>query len=107
MDAVKVGCRLLRLVGLQVADEMPPDPDVGCLADFLQAFLDLVFAKVVLSGRPGGSYVTGTEGLGDGNEADGLRVPADAARGRVEPGSDGLKIRDDAGVHVGRRCYLM
>ena len=89
MDAVKPGaaffalfdCRWpirCHLISLSAVDR-----------DFLQGFLDLVFAEIALSGGPGGADAVGVESLGNGYEEDVRRVPADPARGLVDPGPDG------------------
>src|SRR3954463_2162858 len=107
MDAVKAGRGFPGLVRLQVADEMPPDRDVGRVADFLQSFLDFVFPEVLLACGVGGANRVGAECLGDRNEADGRRIPAGAAGGRMEPGPDRLEVSCDGGVHGGRQRYLI
>ena len=66
---------LARLVRLQMADEMPPERNVGRFADLLQGLLDLVLAEIVLAGGHGGPDVVGAEGLRDGDEGDLGRAP--------------------------------
>jgi hypothetical protein len=46
-------------VRLQVADQMPPDPEVGGLVHLLQRFLDLVFAEIDLARLGGRADVVG------------------------------------------------
>src|SRR4026209_1328738 len=66
MVAMKCRGGLLRLVRLQVANKMPPYLNVGCFADFLQAFLDLVFAEIHLAGGGGGADGIGAARFGSG-----------------------------------------
>ena len=74
---------------------MPPDGDIGRLADLLQGFLDLVLAEIALARRAGGADVIGAERLRDGDERDLVRVTAGAAGGRVDPCPDDLEIVRD------------
>ena len=82
---------------------MPPDLLVGGFGDFLQGFLDLVFAEVALARRPRRPHAVGVEGLGNGYEEDVRRVPADPARGLVDPGPDGPEVGGNGGIHRQRR----
>ena len=61
---------LLRLVRLQMADEMPPCGDIGRVGDFLQAFLHLVLAELPLAGVPGLAHGVDAERLRDRDESD-------------------------------------
>jgi hypothetical protein len=99
VNAGERGGGFLRLVRLQVADEMPPYLHVGRFADLLQGFLDLVFAEVTLAGGPGGADVIGAERFRDRDELDVRRVPAGAAGGRADPGRYRLKVGRNGGIH--------
>jgi hypothetical protein len=91
------GGRLLHLVRLQMADQVPSQISVGRGSDLLQSLLHLVLAEVELAGGAGRSRRVRAEGLGDGDEADGARIPAGAAGGRVDPGPDVAEVvRDGA-----------
>jgi hypothetical protein len=63
MNAGECCRRSLRLVRLQVADEMPPYLHVGRVSDLLQPLLDFVLAKVDLACAMRGSHVIGAERL--------------------------------------------
>ena len=73
---------LSRLVRLQVADEMPPQSHIGRLCNFLQGFLDLVFAEVDLARVRRGPDGVDWVGLGDRDQPDVVRLSSGAA-GRV------------------------
>jgi hypothetical protein len=77
---------------------MPPHVYVGRCGDLLQGLLDLVLAEVALARRVRFTDGVGAEGLRDGDERDGRRVPAGAARGRVDPGPDGPQVLADRGA---------
>ena len=86
---------LLRLVGLQMSDEMPPERQIRGLVHLRQRFLDLVFAEVDLAGIGGGANVVSGERLRDGDEADGGGVapgpagrPRDARADVGQPGAE-------------------
>ncbi len=73
---------LLRLVRLEVADEMPPCRDIGRVGDLLQAFLHLVLAELPLPGRPRLAHAVGAERLRDGDQRD-LGCRPSRAAGRL------------------------
>ena len=56
VDARERPGRLLRLVRLQVADQVPAHRQVGGSADLLQRLLDPVLAEVLLAGVDGGPH---------------------------------------------------
>ncbi len=69
MDDVKTS-GLFRLVGLQVADQMPPNRQIRRLVHLRQRFLHFVFAEVDLAQVCGGAYEFRGKRLGDSDEAD-------------------------------------
>ena len=87
--------RLACLVRLQMADQVPPDRDVGRFLDLLQRLLHLVFPEVALAGGPGGPDVIGAEGLRDRNQRDLGRVTAGSAGSRGHPRPDGVEVLRD------------
>ena len=80
VDGVEALGGLPRLVGLQVADEMPAQRQIGEAIHLLNRFLDLVLAEVDLAGVSRRPNVVGVEGFRNGDEADG---------GRIAPGAIG------------------
>ena len=82
LDAREGQCRLLRLVGLQVADEMPPCRYIGRVGDLLQPLLDLVLAEIALPCSPRFADAVGAECLRDRDEGD---VPRPDVRSAAPP----------------------
>jgi hypothetical protein len=78
-----------------VADEVPPYLHVGSGVEFLQGFLDFVFAEFALTGLVGLADGVDAERLGDGDERDVGGGPAGAARGLVDPGPNCLEVLGD------------
>jgi hypothetical protein len=71
-----------RLVGLQLANEMPPDRfEVPECVDLVDRFLDVVLTEVALSGRKRGPHCFGLLLLADGDQANALAVSS-SNRGR-------------------------
>jgi hypothetical protein len=90
------------LVGLKMADEMPPDWSVGCFADLLQGFLYLVLAEVALAGAPGGADVVGAEGFRHRDQRDLAGFTAGAAGSRADPCVHGFEVLRDVAVDRGQ-----
>ena len=62
--------RLLRLVGLQVTDQVPANVGIGGALAFLYRVLHTILAKVPLAGFIGAADIIHGERLGNGNETD-------------------------------------
>ena len=85
----------LRLVGLEMADEMPAQAQIRGLVHLRQRFLDLVLAEIDLTQIGGGADVVSREGFRDGDEANRGGVAPDPAGGPrdtradvVQPGAE-------------------
>ena len=63
------------LVGLQVADQVPPDPQPGCPLDLAQSLLDAVLSEVGQARARARFDGVQREGLRDGDQPDLVRVP--------------------------------
>ena len=85
-----------RFISLQVTYQMPGEGQTGRVADFLQGFLDFVFAEVGLAGGRGGTDGVGGERLGNGDQEDRSRIapdPAGSARDSLaDAGQPGAEI---------------
>ena len=83
MNGIGRARRFPGLVGLQVADQMPLQPTIGLLRNFLQGFLDLVFAEIPLSRVSRRAHSIDGMGLGNGDQANVIwRSPRSAGRVR-------------------------
>src|SRR4051794_10394605 len=80
--------RLARFIGLQVAHQVPSEAEAARRLDLQQRFLNLVFAEVDLTLAGDSAYVFGGKGLGDGDEADGGRIPTGPAGSIRKPIAD-------------------
>src|SRR5688572_2882768 len=88
--------RLFRLVRLEMPDEVPARAgQIPGLRHLLFGFLNLVLSEISLSRVPGSADVTGIECLRHGDERDGRRIPARAARGVGYAGSDRREVLRD------------
>ena len=88
VDRVEERGRLLRLVRLEVADEVeaqPGGPQVGELRGLRLRLLDAVLAEVAEAGREGLAHRGGGLGLADADEADAGGVARDTVAGGGDP----------------------
>jgi hypothetical protein len=83
---------LAGLVRLEVADEVPPDGFIGRCTDFRQGLLDAVLTEIALPGGMGLADGIQRKRLGNGDQADGGRVPA----GRGRRGGDARTVKPKA-----------
>ena len=65
----------LGFVGLDAADEMPNQLQIGELIHFGQSLLQIVFAEIRDAGGGGLAYRFGSLSLGNGNQSDRIGVP--------------------------------
>ena len=84
---------LLRLVGLQVADEVPLEREIAQRVDLVEAFLNAILAEVALAGRRGRAHGVGIERLGNGDERDASRAAARRAAPPHDAAAHGLELR--------------
>ena len=89
LDHIEKENRVMRLVGLQGADEM--EFEIGMARfqrrPFFQRLLDPVLAEHTLTRRDHGHNVLGAKGLGDADEGHALRIAPGVARGAGNPGA--------------------
>ncbi len=78
----------LRLVRLQMSDEMPADREVAGLLDLLQRLLDLVLAEIDLARNGRGADGVGRECFRDGDEADGSGITSGPAGRALDASAD-------------------
>ena len=90
--------RLLRLVGLEMSDEMPGQAARSKLIDLVQAFLDAVLAEVALAGRGGAADVLGGKRLRDRDELDAGRRTMRPFGRRVDAAANGREVGGDLRV---------
>ena len=83
------------LVRLQMADQVPPNRQVGCPIHLVQRFLKFVFSEIDLPAVGDGPDVVGGEGFRDGDESNGRGVasgPASRSRDSIaDVGQPGAK----------------
>ena len=89
LDAGERARDLVGLVGLEGADQVPAEWQVGGVGPLGEGFLDAVLAEIDLAGGVGGADGVGAEGLADGDETDGLGRPSAAGRGAGDACPDG------------------
>lgn len=71
MDHVEMLGGLARLVGLKMADQVPPKIEVGRGPDFLQCLLNLVLTEIQLAALGGDADALNIECFGHGDESNG------------------------------------
>ena len=100
MDAVRQLHRLLRLVRLEMADEMPDHPRIGA-GDFGFEFLNAVFAEFQLSCTECVEDVGEGKGFGDRQKTDRCGIASCLFRGLRNARADRFKMVAD-GIFVHR-----
>ena len=106
LNAGKRARNLVGLVGLEGANQVPSEWQVGGVGPLAQRFLDAVFGEIDLAGCVGGTDSVGAEGLADGDETDGLGEPSAAGRGAGDPCPDGGEPPGHDGVQrVGAHSF--
>src|SRR5256885_454670 len=95
MDHVEARSGFPGLVRLQMADQVPPNRQVGCPVHLFKSFLKLVFSEIDLAAVGDGSDVVCGEGFRDGDQSNACRVasgPASRSRDSVaDIGQPGAK----------------
>src|SRR5207253_718073 len=95
MDEVEGRAGFARLVRLQVADQMPPDREVGAPGNLLESFLHFVLAEIDLTLRGGGAHVLDAERLRNRDQPDRGRIAPCAPRRVCDLPADALEPRGD------------
>ena len=75
-----------------MSDEMPLEAEVGEGVDLVEAFLDAVLTEIALAGGGRGADGVGSEGLGNGDEADVGREAPGAVRRRIDAAAHGVEV---------------
>ena len=90
VDGVEEGDGLLRLVGLQRANQVQLDAGIALLQrrPFALRLLHAVLAEPAVAGVENRHNALRPEGLGDGDQIDGSRVAAGRVRGRRHARND-------------------
>src|SRR4029079_6794106 len=95
-NAIENLSHLLCLIGLDVPNEMPVELQVNQVVHFRERILQPVFANVTYATRGGLTNTIRRDGLGDGNERNGLGISVGTHRRVVNLLLDPFAVLDDS-----------
>ena len=92
VDPLEVPGKVARLVGLNRADEVPSDVEIGERADLLDRFLGVVFAEMPQPACMGGANLGCGSRLGYGEQLDAVGRTPGSLLSRADGGADGVDV---------------